>query len=126
MNDPGLDYEKLIAQENRFYMTFFFALAGGASTLYLSFQELFDRQASLALLGGTLSFLMIIALIWWKKVEALVDKKRAHLDFLKKTNPELRDFYAHQEDFLEEDRKNVKSIILFCPLLSTIWPKQRY
>ena len=60
------------------------------------------------LLGGTLSFLMVIALIWWKKVEALIDKKRAHLDFLRKANPQLNDFYTHQESFLEEDRKRKK------------------
>ncbi len=105
MQDPGLEYERLISQENRFYMAFYAVLVSGASTLYFSYGQLFDPQTVLMSLGFVSFSLAIVAVIWQKKVEALNNEKLARINFLKKNNAELRDFYAHVDAFSEETRK---------------------
>lgn len=106
MENTRIEYQKLIDPASTFFFSITVGLSGFFFTLYLNFRSLPYLGVSLLMVGSFL--LMIICLIWWKKIELLALYRDAKIEYLKVADPKIDDSYLFERAYLEKQCKERK------------------
>lgn len=111
--DPAIAYQKLTDETAKLFFPILIALQTVLGTIYLSFKE--EKFFSIILLTIGFFLMMIICLIWYKKVELLALTRDATIEYLKKIDPDYNRYETFKKVYFEKERKkrNYKNILSF-------------
>jgi hypothetical protein len=105
MNDPRLDYQKLIDETSKAFFPIIIALPGAFFPIGLHFNRL---GVTLYLLSAGSFLIAFIGLCWRKKVELLAAHRDAKIEYLKSTDSEFRNAEAFESAYLADLVKKQK------------------